>query len=677
MTAVDKLPERTSVRPRPGHRPLPPGGPAREVPRQPPPEVRPWRRPWLGLAVLALPTLLASMDLTVLHLAVPKLSEGLTPTSSQLLWMVDIYGFMVAGLLITMGNLGDRIGRRRLLLVGAAAFAVLSVVAAAATSAEMLIAARAALGVAGATLLPSTLGLIRHMFVDERQRAAAVGVWVAVFSAGTAIGPVVGGALLDHFWWGSVFLVGPPVALALLVLGPLVLPEARDPAAGRLDLRSAALSLAAVLAVIYGLKHAAEHGLGGPAVAAVGLGLAAGAAFVARQRRLDDPLIDVGLFRHPAFSGALGAKSLTLVTWAGSYLFVTQYLQLVEGLSPMEAGLWLLPVSAGSVAGGALAPLAARRIRLVRLLQGGLALAALGLGLLTLVDVGSGLPLALCGSLLISTGSAVVVSVGTDLVVGSAPPERAGTAAGISETGDELGLAMGVALIGSVGTAVYRHEVADHIPSGTPEEVASAAHDTLGGALGAARHLPAGLAADLTDGAREAFVHGLQSAALAGAVVALAAAAAVGILLRRVGEPRTTPAPAPTRPTSGGLAVGMLSFTCADAAGLARFWAGVLGLSVAPGADEAYATLVPGGPDEPTWMFVRGDPPGGGTAGDHGFHPDLSGPAWEEEVDRVVALGARLLGRCEAQGVRWVELADPEGNRFNVFAPRASHPAAA
>ncbi len=217
------------------------------------------RREWAGLAVLALPTLLASMDLTVLHLAVPHISADLQPSGSQMLWIVDIYGFLVAGSLITMGTLGDRIGRRRLLLTGAAIFGAASVLAAFATSAEMLIATRALLGVAGATLLPSTLGLIRSIFVNPSQRALAIGLWAAIFSAGTAIGPVLGGVLLDHFWWGSVFLLGVPAMVALLVLGPIFLPEVRDPDAGRLDLLSAALSLTSVLAVIYGLKRIAEE----------------------------------------------------------------------------------------------------------------------------------------------------------------------------------------------------------------------------------------------------------------------------------------------------------------------------------------------------------------------------------------------------------------------------------
>ena len=287
------------------------------------------RRDWIGLAVIALPCMLYSMDLTVLNLAVPHLSADLEPSAAELLWIVDIYGFLVAGSLITMGTLGDRIGRRRLLLIGAAAFGIGSVLAAFSKSAGMLIATRALLGVAGATLAPSTLSLIRNMFLDAGQRTFAIGVWVTSYSVGGAIGPLLGGVLLQYFWWGSVFLIGVPVMLLLLALGPVLLPEFRDPEAGRLDVLSAALSLAAVLGVLYGLKRLAEGGHGWPPVLAIAAGLALGLAFVRRQGRLADPLIDLRLFRAPGFSGALAAYTLSTFVGFGAYVFIAQYLQLV------------------------------------------------------------------------------------------------------------------------------------------------------------------------------------------------------------------------------------------------------------------------------------------------------------------------------------------------------------
>jgi DHA2 family multidrug resistance protein-like MFS transporter len=430
------------------------------------------RREWIGLAVIALPCLLYSMDLTVLELAVPKLSADLKPTSSQLLWIMDIYGFLLAGCLITMGTLGDRIGRRRLLLIGAAAFGVASVLAAFSRSAEMLIATRALLGIAGATLAPSTLSLIRNMFLDSDQRTFAIGVWATSFSAGAAIGPLAGGFLLEHFWWGSVFLLAVPVMALLLVLGPLLLPEFRDPQAGRLDLTSAALSLAAVLAVIYGLKQVAQDGLGWLPVLSVAAGVAAGAAFARRQRELADPLIDLGLFRAPAFSASLAAFMLSIFVIAGIFLFLAQYLQLVLGLSPLQAGLWTVPSAGGLIAGSMLAPLIVRRVRPAFVMAGGLALSAVGFGMLIQVNAASGLAILVIGSVVFSLGVAPVGTLASDIIVGSAPPERAGAASGISETSAELGGALGIAVLGSVGTAVYRSEVTGAVPADVPPAAA-------------------------------------------------------------------------------------------------------------------------------------------------------------------------------------------------------------
>src|SRR5690348_11620005 len=268
------------------------------------------RREWIGLAVIALPCLLYSMDLTVLNLAVPSLTVDLKPTSTQLLWIIDIYGFLVAGSLITMGTLGDRIGRRRLLLIGAVAFGAASVLAAFSRSAATLIASRAVLGLAGATLAPSTMSLIRNMFLDPHQRSVAIGVWISSYSAGAVIGPPVGGLLLEHFWWGSVFLVSVPMMVLVLVLGPILLPEFRDPDAGRPDPLSAVMSVAAVLGVIYGLKQIAAHGLSVLPVLSIVAGLGVGALFVRRQRHLDDPLIDLRLFKAPAFSASLATYML-------------------------------------------------------------------------------------------------------------------------------------------------------------------------------------------------------------------------------------------------------------------------------------------------------------------------------------------------------------------------------
>jgi MFS transporter, DHA2 family, multidrug resistance protein len=413
------------------------------------------RREWIGLAVIALPCLLYSMDLTVLNLALPALGAELEPSTVELLWIVDIYGFLVAGALITMGTLGDRIGRRRLLMIGAAVFGVASVLAAFSTSAAMLIATRAALGVAGATLAPSTFSLIRNMFHDPRERTVAIGVWITSYSAGAAIGPLLGGVLLQYFWWGSVFLLAVPVMVLLLVLGPVLLPEYRDPNAGRIDLASAALSLAAVLALIFGLKHAAQHGVSWFSILPIFTGAALGGVFIQRQRSLRDPLIDLSLFRMPAFSASLAIYMLGTFVAFGIFIFMTQYLQLVLGMTPLEAGIWTVPFALGFVVGAMVAPRLARSLRPADVMAGGLALAGVGFLVLTQTSRSDGPGILVAGMLIQSIGLAPVFTLTNDLIMSSAPPERAGAASGISETASELGGALGIALLGSLATAVF------------------------------------------------------------------------------------------------------------------------------------------------------------------------------------------------------------------------------
>ncbi len=492
-------------------------------------------REWTGLAVIALPCAVYAMDLTVLNLAVPALSADLRPSASQLLWIVDIYGFLVAGLLITMGTLGDRIGRRRLLLIGACAFGVASVLAALAPSAEALIGARALLGVAGATLAPSTLSLIRGMFQDPGQRTVAIGVWITSFSVGAAIGPLVGGALLERFWWGSVFLPAVPVMGLLLAAGPRLLPEFRDTDAGRLDLRSAALSLGAVLALVFGLKQTVEAGLGWPPALAITGGVLMAGVFVYRQGRLPDPLIDLRLFRVPAFTAALAAYTLGFFVNFGALLFVAQYLQLVRGLSPLEAGAWTVPAAAGFIVGAMATPAVVRRAAPGPTVAAGLALAAAGYLVIAQVDGSAGLALLVCGSVVSSVGLAAVFTLATDLMVGSARPERAGAASAVAETGSELGGALGIAVLGTIGAAVYRSSIADTVPAGVPPDVSDAARDALGGAVAALDGLTDRLEGDLLAAARDAFTEGLQLAATISGVLLAAAAVVVVTLLRRAG----------------------------------------------------------------------------------------------------------------------------------------------
>ena len=481
-------------------------------------------REWVGLAVLCLACLLYVMDLTILHLAVPAISADLQPSSTQLLWIIDIYGFFVAGSLITMGTLGDRVGRRKLLMIGAAAFGIVSVLAAFSISAEMLIVSRALLGIAGATLAPSTLSLIFAMFQDAKERTIAIGVWIGSFSAGSAIGPVLGGVMLEYFWWGSAFLVALPVMAALLVLGPRVLPEYRDPNAGRLDLLSAAMSVTAVLAVIYGLKEIAQAGAQAVPVTAIVVGLAIAAAFVRRQLLLEDPMIDIRLFALRAFNAALAVNFLAIFVAVGYFLFIAQYLQLVSGMSPLEAGLWSLPSALGFILGSQLAPRIVGRVPVHVLISGGLATAGLGLLMLTRVGTSTGVATLIASSVIISLGLAPVFGLTTELIVGSAPPERAGAASGISETSAELGGALGIAILGSVGVAIYRGRLSTDLPSVIPAESAAAARDTLGAAVSVAEQLPGPLGTTVLDTAHRAFVDGMQITSGIAAVGAVAIA---------------------------------------------------------------------------------------------------------------------------------------------------------
>ncbi|MFC7303691.1 MFS transporter [Streptomyces monticola] len=482
--------------------------------------------------MLTLPAMLVSMDLTVLHLAVPAVSAELGPTSSQLLWIVDVYGFMIAGFLVVMGTLGDRIGRRRLLFIGAAGFGVASVLAAFATSAELLIAARALLGVSGATLAPSTVALIRHMFHDPQQRTRAISLWFMSFMAGSAIGPLIGGALLEFFWWGAAFLIGVPVMLLLLVAGPAVLPEHRDPAPGRLDLTSALVALVAVLCGMYGLKKAAESGLGPVPVAAMAAGVLGCLLFVRRQRTVTNPLIDPALFHRRTVRVSLLALTVGAVAIGGIGYLTLQHLQLVVGLTPFEAGVWTLPPFVAGAVTTVLVPNLAKRLGQAPLIAGGMTVAAVGLTVLALLGGSGGeLALVICALVCLFGGLMPVLALGVDLVVEAAPPARTGAASAITETTQELGIALGIALLGSSASFVYRRGMDAVLPyEAGQSEAAEAARSTLGGARGAAGEL----SDEILTAAGQAFTDGLRVAAAVGAVALVAGAAVAAATLRRV-----------------------------------------------------------------------------------------------------------------------------------------------
>lgn len=496
--------------------------------------IRAGKREWIGLAVLGLPTLLVSVDIGVLFLALPHLSGSLHASGTEQLWITDIYGFMIAGLLVTMGTVGDRIGRRKLLLVGAAAFGVMSLVAAFSTSPEMLVIARALLGVAGATLMPSTLALITNMFRDDKQRGTAIAAWVSCMMVGAALGPVVGGLMLEFFWWGSVFLLGVPVMLLLLAFGPVFLPEHRDPGAGRLDPVSVVLSLVAILPVVYGLKNLAVD-RGAPLIsgAAILVGVAFGVVFVRRQMALTDPLLDLRLFGNRAFSATLTSMLMGAAAMAGVFLLISQYLQNVLGYSPSTTGLLLVPMGLSIAVSSQFAPVLARRIRHSHAIAGGLVLGSAGFALVAMAGKDDGLLFVLLGGILVHLGTGPLFALGAHLVVGSAPAEKAGSAASLSETSNELGVTIGIALMGTIGAATYRAQMNDSIPSGVPDDQASIAVDTVAGAGVSAGQLPTDQAAELLSAAHQAFTSGLNIAAVVGGAIFVSLAIMMANVLRK------------------------------------------------------------------------------------------------------------------------------------------------
>jgi len=501
------------------------------------PQLKAGRKEWIGLAVLALPALLVSMDMTVMYLAVPALSTALKPNGVQLLWISDSYGFLEAGFLITMGTLGDRIGRRRLLLIGGVAFAVASVAAAFSPGALSLILARGLLGVAGATLLPSTLSIIRNMFHDEAQRTTAIGAWTTCFSAGTMLGPLIGGFLLDKFWWGAVFLMPVPVMLVLLLIAPRLLPEFRETRPSRMDLLSTGLLVTSVLAVIYGIKQISETGADLLSFAFIAIGLGLGAAFWNRQQTIKAPLIDFSLFKDRNFTTSLSALMISLFTWSGIFLFVSQYLQLVLGFDAIRAGMLTIPSAAASIVVCSLAPILARHIRRGTLMTIGLAVMGMGAGVLAFIDTND-LAGLLTGSIVISLGCGTVVTLGIDMVVASAPPQSAGAAAGISETSTTLGSALGIALLGSIWTAGYRARMDFGVPAGVSSQMREASRNTLGAAMSAGVQLGEPLGSVFISTARTAFVRSMNLTAAVCAGAVLLVALFVGLRLRSV--PTTT-----------------------------------------------------------------------------------------------------------------------------------------
>ena len=490
------------------------------------------RREWIGLLILSIACLIYSMDLSVLFLATPSIVADLDPSATQLLWINDIYGFMVAGFLVTMGTLGDRIGRRKVLLTGAFFFGAASVFAAFANTASMLIVARALLGIAGATIAPSTLSLVVNLFRDESERNRAISSWGTAFALGGLIGPLIGGILLQYFHWGSVFLINVPIMAALLATAPFLLPEYKDNNAGRLDLTSVALSLLTVLPIVYGFKKMAAEGFDPTQLLPVLFGLAVGVVFVKRQKMLQHPMIDLALFRIPAFTASLVVNLAGVFFIFGIFLFQNLFMQLVIGLTPLEAALWSIPSSLVFTVMSFQAWRVTNRLGPVKTVLLGLVVNALGTGLMAIAAWHSSLIGVLGASMIMGLGFVPVILTTTGLIVGTAPPERAGSASAISETSAEFGGALGVAILGSLGTLIYRFGMQNADLTALSQADRDSVISALGTALEVARN-SGNPAAPWLGLARESYAHGFAlCCALATVTLLLLAAIAARVYAR-------------------------------------------------------------------------------------------------------------------------------------------------
>lgn len=518
-------------------------------------------RDWLALALLMFPVLLVAVDNTALTFALPAIARSLDASGVELLWIVDAYPLVLAGLLVAMGSLGDRIGRRRLLFIGSTGFAAVSAVTAFAPSAEWLIAGRAGLGFFGAMLMPSTLSLIRNIFPEPNRRRLAVAIWAAGFSGGAALGPIFGGWLVEHFWWGAVLLVAVPIILPLLVLGPALIPESRDPNPGRVDVPSIVLSLLVMVPVVYGIKILATHGLALEPLAAIAFGLLMGYVFIRRQRQLlaaslpqdgvrqdgvspdralaanrTAPLLDLSLFGNRVFSTAIVANVLALFSFNGFILFLAQHLQLIEGQSPSESGVAMVPALIATVLAGLLVVPLVKKVRPGFVVAGGLLLSASGYFLVAFGDHGNGPAVLLAALLVLCLGVGAAETISNDLILGAAPAEKSGAAAAISETGYEIGSLLGTAILGSILTASYQGNL--RLPAGVadaaPAEASAQAGETLAGAVELAQALPGPLAEAVMAAARAAFDSGVHITASIALVLMAGASVLAAVVLRKV-----------------------------------------------------------------------------------------------------------------------------------------------
>ena len=483
---------------------------------------------WLVLVVLTSSLLVVALDATILNVALPTLAADLEPSSTELLWIVDAYGLVLAGLLVAMSGLGDRVGRRRLLVIGLGTFAAAAGLAALSSSPEQLIAARVLLGAGGAMIMPSTITLLRTVFLDDRERAVAVGVWTAIAAGGFAVGPVIGGALLEIFEWQWVFAVQVPVVLLAIVAVLRVVPEWRSPDPGPWDPTGVVLSITGMIALVWGIKEASKHGFAdAEAFGTLVLGAGALGAFVRRQRKLTYPLLDVELFRDRRFSASAVAVLAVFFGFGGLLLLLTQFLQIIQGHGPLEAGLRLLPLALAAGIASPLTDAAVRRVGAHVVVGGGFAMVAGAFGALYGLDADT--PYALIAACLaaLGVGAGMASTAASAVILSSAPPERAAGAVAVQETAYELGGALGVAILGSVMTARYRAELDDL--AGLPAE----ARESLPAAAETAGRMGGDAGAALIEAAQQAFLEGLGVTLIIAAAVTAAISVAALMFMPR------------------------------------------------------------------------------------------------------------------------------------------------
>jgi EmrB/QacA subfamily drug resistance transporter len=504
-----------------------------------------YRRRWGTLVVLCLSLLVIGLDNTILNVALPTLGRDLHASISQLQWIVDAYTLVFAGLLLTAGSLGDRFGRKYALSAGLVIFGIGSTLSAFSGSAGVLISTRALMGVGGAFIMPATLSILTNTFLEPRERAKAIGIWAGVSGLGIAIGPVVGGWLLQHFWWGSVFLINIPVVIIALATGRVLVPNSRDPSSPRLDPVGAVLSITGLTALLWAIIEAPSHGWGSTeiiiayAIAAVVL-----TAFVAWELHTDHPMLNVRFFQNPRFTAASAAVTLVFFALFGSLFLITQYLQNVRNYTALQAGLRMAPIALMLMIAAPASSAVVRRLGSKIVVSGGLFLVAIGLALFATLQVHSGYERVLLAILVLGLGMGFTMAPATDSIMGALPRAKAGVGSAVNDTTRQVGGALGVAILGSILSSTYASHMASALAGhAIPTAAASAAKDSIGGALAVAAVVGGAPGKALADAARHSFVAGMQPAVLAAAAVALLGALVVILFLpaRAAGVPAERP----------------------------------------------------------------------------------------------------------------------------------------